>query len=199
MMNDLSSTWRPLTIILVCALFCTRTAADNGMDMDMDMPMPLASGNVLMYFHFTPGDILWFEGWVPKSTGAMVGTCIGLFLLAMVERWISAMRGVMEGYWRVKAQVACNALDSVSSLEKETEERPTPQPSVTKSLRRGVPFIPPHDIVRGIMHSMQAALGYALMLAVMTYQLSFLIAIVVGLGVGEAFFGRYSHITTARN
>ena len=96
MMNSLSP------LLLVCALFCPEIAAHNGMDMDMDMPMQLASGNVLMYLHFTPGDILWFEGWVPKSTGAMIGACIGLFLLAMVERWVSAMRGVMEGYWRAK-------------------------------------------------------------------------------------------------
>ena len=29
----------------------------------------------------------------------MVGTCIGLFLLALVDRWISACRSVMEAHW----------------------------------------------------------------------------------------------------
>lgn len=74
-------------------------AASNGMDMSMDGAMELAVGQMLPYLHFTPGDNLWFLGWVPTSTGAMVGTCIGLFLLSMVDRWIGACRGVMEMHW----------------------------------------------------------------------------------------------------
>lgn len=67
----------------------------------MDMPMDLASGHGMMAFlHFTSGDTLWFEGWVPESSGAIGGTCVGLFLLALVERWLSAMRGMAEMYWR---------------------------------------------------------------------------------------------------
>ena len=78
----------------------------NGMDMSMDSPMNLASGHMLMYFHTTPGDILWFEGWVPQSTGAMVGACIGLFLLALVDRWVAACRGMMEMHWK-KRYICC--------------------------------------------------------------------------------------------
>ena len=77
------------------------------------------------------------------------------------------------------------------------------------------PFIPAHDIVRGILHAGQAALGFAFMLVVMyisfpcstivtiadqdnrTFQVSFIIAIVVGLGVGEMLFGRYISIASA--
>ena len=87
-------------VVCLCALFApTVRAASNGMDMDMDDAMNLASGNMLSYLHFTPGDILWFQGWVPASAGAMVGTCIGLFLFALVERWIAAARAVMQGHW----------------------------------------------------------------------------------------------------
>ena len=74
-------------------------ALDNGMDMSMDGAMSLASGSMIPYLHFTPGDILWFYGWVPTSKGAMVGTCIGLFLFALVDRWLAAARSVMEVHW----------------------------------------------------------------------------------------------------
>lgn len=77
-------------------------ADSNGMDMSMDGAMDLSSGNMLSYLHFTPGDTLWFLGWVPSSKGAMVGVCIGLFLLALVERWLAAVRGVMEVHWAVR-------------------------------------------------------------------------------------------------
>lgn len=62
----------------------------------------LASGNMLPYLHFTLGDTLWFQGWVPQSAGAMVGACIGLFLLAVIARWISACRSLMEAHWRTQ-------------------------------------------------------------------------------------------------
>ena len=72
----------------------------NGMDMSMDGAMPLMSGNMLTYFHFTVGgDVLWFQGWVPLTSGSMFGACVGLFLLALVERWIAGCRGLMEAFW----------------------------------------------------------------------------------------------------
>ena len=60
----------------------------------------LMMGTMKPYLHFTPGDILWFMGWVPQSTGAMVGACIGLFLFAILDRWIAATRSLMESHWR---------------------------------------------------------------------------------------------------
>ena len=75
-------------------------ASSNGMDMSMDGAMDLASGMMRSYLHFTMGDTLWFEGWVPETAGAMVGACVGLFLLAIIERWIAATRSVMEVHWR---------------------------------------------------------------------------------------------------
>ena len=85
-------------IVVVLHLQCA-LADTNGMDMSMDGAMALASGNMLPYLHFTSGDNVLFLGWVPKSAGAMVGTCIGLFMLALVERWVAACRAVMEAHW----------------------------------------------------------------------------------------------------
>lgn len=53
-------------------------------------------------FHFQGGDVLWFLGWMPSSHGAIAGAAIGLFLLAIVERWLAAMRVVMESWWKQK-------------------------------------------------------------------------------------------------
>ncbi|KAH8108381.1 Ctr copper transporter family-domain-containing protein [Phellopilus nigrolimitatus] len=188
-------------------------ASDNGMDMSMDGAMDLASGNMLMYLHFTPGAVLWFQGWVPMSAGAMVGTCIGLFLLGIVSRWIAACRGLMEAHWRKQALIIyANKMNtqrrpletrpdsSSSNVSKGGEaESASGVPDLNKGagvagvgMRSAVPFIPAHDITRGVMHAGQAALDFAFMLAVMTFQVGFIAAIVVGLGVGETLFGRYS-------
>lgn len=72
---------------------------NHGMDMNMDMGMSLASGSMLPYLHFAASDILWFEGWVPQNKGAIGGACVGLFMLALFDRWLSAIRSTAETHW----------------------------------------------------------------------------------------------------
>ncbi|EPQ55533.1 hypothetical protein GLOTRDRAFT_138434 [Gloeophyllum trabeum ATCC 11539] len=197
------------TLVTLLALAAGVAAHDdmNGMDMSMDGAMSLASGQMLTYLHFTPGDILWFQGWVPKSTGAMVGACIGLFLLAILERWIACIRALADMAWWRSAQEALADKRTPQSLPAATNkpERKGKTmslssvpvlPSVPSSQgpRASLPFIPTNDIPRGIIHAVQSALSFAFMLAVMTYQVGFIFAIVVGLGVGETLFGRYTNM-----
>ncbi|KAL0953024.1 hypothetical protein HGRIS_007228 [Hohenbuehelia grisea] len=179
--------------ILAVVALCLHvvSAHDNGMDMDMDGAMQLASGHMLPYLHFTLGDALWFQGWVPKSTGAMVGTCIGLFLLAIVERWIAAMRAMMEVHWRKSAQIALSQKLNRSQSSIRDEEGKSRSVTSLLTMRTAPPFILSHNIARGVMHVGQTALGFAFMLAVMTFQLGFIFAIVLGAGVGETIFGRF--------
>lgn len=71
------------------------------------------------------------------------------------------------------------------------------------------PFILSHDLVRGIAFAGHSALQFAFMLVVMcvpldfymlitltlhsrTFQVGFILSIVVGLGVGETLFGRFA-------
>jgi len=88
--------------VLLAFLIAGVLAHDNGMDMNMDQGMSMNVGNMIMYLHFKLGDNLWFPGWAPHSAGAMVGTCIGLLMLSIAERWLAAIRGVMEAHWRTR-------------------------------------------------------------------------------------------------
>lgn len=60
-------------------------------------------GMMKPWLHFTLGDNLFFMAWVPLSTAAVVGACIGLFILAIITRWLAAMRAVMEVHWAHKS------------------------------------------------------------------------------------------------
>ena len=175
----------------LCVFVALVVADDNGMVMSMDGPMALASGQMLPYLHFATGDIIWFQGWVPESRGAMAGACIGLFLLAVVDRWLSAIRGVAQAHWRNRALVAYS--NKVISLAAKGDQTPSPHPAPPRSRipRTFSAFNWSHDLPRGILFAAQAALSFAFMLVIMSFQASFIIAIVVGLGVGEAMFGRY--------
>ena len=59
-------------------------------------------GTMTMYLHFTPGASVLFGPWIPKTDGAIFGTCVGVFMLAMVDRWFSATAAVMNAYWNKK-------------------------------------------------------------------------------------------------
>ncbi|KAI0338671.1 hypothetical protein BDW22DRAFT_1314894, partial [Trametopsis cervina] len=180
-------------------------AHDNGMDMSMDGSMALPMGQMLPYLHFTPGDMLWFVGWVPQSAGAMVGTCIGLFLLGIVERWIAACSAVMSAHWAHRAEVLrtnrvnAKGLPTSSSSGKSIPESQSSNSSTSTravlrdavTMRSAPPFIASHDILRGVVYAGRSALQFAFMLAIMTFQVGFILSIVVGLGVGEVLFGRY--------
>jgi len=170
-------------LVFLYGLPTTAVAHDDGMDMSMDGSMSLASGTMKPYLHFTPGDVIWFLGWVPQSRGAMVGTCIGLFLLALVDRWLAAIRASAESHWRQRyllfnspfllfrsyqasAQVMqTNRLNALAKDGKHSSNIPRSIPS--RLLNTSLLFIPAHDITRGLLHVGQVALGFAFMLVVM--------------------------------
>ncbi|KAH7882638.1 Ctr copper transporter family-domain-containing protein [Phlebopus sp. FC_14] len=192
--------WLSIAIFVSCLVqLCL--ADENGMDMSMDVPMNLAMGNMLPYLHFTPGDTLWFLGWVPHTKGAMVGACIGIFLFAILERWISACRSLMELHWstrypsaqlistRILIQLKRENITIADKLHTSSTQRLS---GIHKFRRLAPPFIPAHDITRGVVFAAHALLGYLFMLTVMTFQLGFILSLVVGLGVGETMFGRFS-------
>ncbi|KAI9060370.1 CTR copper uptake transporter [Trametes sanguinea] len=187
-----ASSLLPLLAAALVCLFPSVRAHDNGMDMSMDGAMDLAEGQMLPYLHFTRGDIVLFLGWVPSSKSAMVGTCIGVFLLALVERWIAACRGVMEAHWRKRAQIAQADRLNLPTADEKRPNYHTGRLRDSLTLRNAPPFILSHDLSRGILHAVQAALQFAFMLIVMTFQVSFILSIVIGLGVGETLFGRFA-------
>ncbi|KAJ7073225.1 CTR copper uptake transporter [Mycena belliarum] len=131
--------------------------------------------------HFTPiagADTLWFAGWAPRSAGGLLGACLGLFALAVFERWVAARRAVLSAAWARQARQALNGGRGGGGREGRRLEAPGFDVRV--------------DLVRGALHAGQAVLGFAFMLAVMMFQAGYLLAVVLGLGVGEMLFGRYA-------
>ncbi|KAK6981551.1 CTR copper uptake transporter, partial [Favolaschia claudopus] len=173
--------------LIVLALPHTTNAMENGMDMSMDDGMSLASGTMLTYLHFSPiSDTLLFNGWVPQTRGAVFGACVGFFILALVERWLGAVRAMMEAGWgREAARRAKTEKDAKGKGRRRFLGLSAP------------PFVPANDIMRGVIHAVQAALGFVFMLVVMTFQASYIITLIIGLGVGEMLFGRYAAAAAA--
>jgi Ctr copper transporter family len=91
--------------LLLTFLVARALAHDNGMVMSTNQGMSVNMGNMIAYLHFTMGDNLWFIGWAPRSLGAMIGTCIGLFILAVAERWLAVRQAIMEAHWSTRFDI----------------------------------------------------------------------------------------------
>ncbi|KAF8338278.1 uncharacterized protein EI90DRAFT_2909193 [Cantharellus anzutake] len=158
------------------------------------------------YFHFTMGDILWFKAWAPSSAGTVFAACFGLFLLSVSERFLNAIRAIMAIKWEERArrvELVNHTPTPLPTLaraqQSEPKFAPSPDPNAhpesTWGRMRRLPSTPAHDLSRGLLFALQSALGYLLMLAVMTFNVFFIISILTGLGVGETIFGRVAAIT----
>lgn len=153
---------------------------------------------MMPYFHTDGGDNLLFESWVPSSPRAIAGASFAVFFLAILERFVNGLRGRLQGYW------ASNALHRSTEHAIREDNTSNKSESASSSRRCGLtptprkrivpPFILAHDFTRGIIYMFQAAIAYALMLAVMTFQVWYFVSIVLGLGVGELLFGRWASV-----
>lgn len=165
------------------------------------------------WLHFSGGDYLIFKTWLPGSKGAIAGACIALVAFCILDRWIAALRRHMEIQWGSRAlalilqeqrnsqHIDDKAKDAILSDKIDVIEETSLQttPVTVRSRQRLVPpFIPMHDIPRGIFQGVQSLFSYVLMLAVMTFNASYIISIILGLAIGEVLFGRIGRLNGGR-
>ncbi|KAL1667694.1 Ctr copper transporter family-domain-containing protein [Schizophyllum commune] len=169
-------------------------SSDNGSSSTMDMEIQM-----LPYLHFQGGDFLLFKAWVPRSSGAIAGACIGLVVFAILERLVTAWRSRLEDSWAALTHHLLNHIASSSEISTDEDEKgKMPETTTTTTPAPSPQLIPPfilsHDLSRGAMFALQALMSYVLMLAVMTFNAAYLISILAGLGIGEAIFGRWKGV-----
>ncbi|SCV71527.1 BQ2448_3115 [Microbotryum intermedium] len=186
----------------------------HGADMDMNMSNS-SSATMGTSFSTTIGSAqLWFDGWIPTGSSSTAGACVGLALLAIFSRFLAAVRTSCEANWtqsimrqrlaQHRPLVDATLLNTVSmtpsgsDLDGDSDPadraRARTQSDLIDLLHKfhssPAPFTPSIDLPRTVIFTLQAFIGYLLMLAIMTYSAWFFIAIIAGLAVGELLFGR---------
>jgi len=129
---------------------------------------------------------------------------LGLFFLAVFSRLLTAVRSSAEKAWAQSIALRRAASLRVPSLDgsqaaglntklsfSSTTTLATLAPE-TPHWHQAPPFIPAIDIPSSLLFMLEAFVGYMLMLAVMTYNVWWFIAVLLGLGAGQLAFGRYS-------
>ncbi|CUA73712.1 hypothetical protein RSOLAG22IIIB_01227 [Rhizoctonia solani] len=187
--------------------------------MDMDGSSSSSSSETMAmmipYLHFTGGDYLFFDTIAPTSKGAIAGACIVLAALAILERAVAGARGIFALYviHRQKklfqpketdaqfifAQEKVSHEGKITEIEGSTTatgSRASPasiiRPLPAQRQRSMTPLLWPYELARGGLFIVQSFLVYAIMLAVMSFNASYIISIIVGTGIGEILFGRFS-------
>ncbi|KJX92233.1 ctr copper transporter like protein [Zymoseptoria brevis] len=156
--------------------------------------------------HSTP---LYSSAWTPTTAGAYAATCIFIVVLGIISRMLLAYRGKLEAAWHDKAverryvMVAGEPEAERDSPAEKSDEATLTTRGINERVRvvqrtrhamQGTPWRLSTDLPRACIFTLQAAVGYFLMLAVMTLNVGYFMSALAGLFVGELMVGRYTMI-----
>ncbi|GAA5897314.1 copper transporter family protein [Sporobolomyces salmoneus] len=128
-----------------------RHAGHDGMDMGgMNMGQSNSTSVMMMSTYFTTSlgaSNLWFSSWTPTSPGSTFGACLGLFFLAILSRFLAAVKSCAEVAWArsLRQQYLLSSRPSPSSApvdssnEAKTSSSSPPSPDLVSTL----PVLPP--------------------------------------------------------
>ncbi|KAF2227275.1 copper transporter family protein [Elsinoe ampelina] len=167
------------------------------------------SMSMAMYFTTAQDTPLWSQTWTPTSTGAYAGTCIFLIVLAIISRGLAAFRQRLEVKWHdaainrryIVVAGGSNEGQLSNQLKEEGEGGVLTARGIDENVqviktkarsREGTPWRVSTDLPRAGIFTVQAGVGYLLMLAVMTFNVGYFLSILVGLFVGEVALGRFT-------
>jgi len=134
-----------------------------------------------MYFEAGYEATILFEQWKTESVGAMVGSCIGIFLLAILYEGLKFFREMLirKNYVAIDYSKVRGSQDSNGAQVSQTRTAVTCKTSMTSA---------PHYI-QTALHALQLVISYFLMLIVMTFNVWLFISVVLGCTVGYFLFG----------
>ncbi|XP_064457281.1 high affinity copper uptake protein 1-like [Ornithodoros turicata] len=178
-----SSTVQTLLTTVLAATTAAHThsghnpSAHDHMEMDHSGHVQGMS-HMMMYFHFGVNETVLFQGWTISTVGGMVGSVIGVFIMAAVYEGLKYLR---EHLFRLH----------FTSMHYS---------SVAVAGQEGHTLTEVHQIVRNrmiswahgiqtILHMVQVLLSYFLMLVFMTYNVWLCMGIILGAGCGYFIFG----------
>ena len=153
-----------------------------------------------MYFHFDLGDIVLFENWVLQTCWSTFGSCVAFFILAIAYEGLKCYREHMLKRWSFKqrAQISIIGSNGISSSGNGNgHDSPSHQRLAggggdvdmrqPRNSATGKMFSKAH-LVQSVLHILQVAVSYTLMLGFMTFNGWLCISILGGAGFGYFVF-----------
>lgn len=167
-------------------------------------------GGMHMFFQTDSATPLFSAAWTPSNAGTYAATCIFLVVLAALARGLLALRSVQESRWLdrdaarryVSTAHGKTPLAERVSQDRDAKSMTLSENGVEESVfvverKRGIirPWRFSVDPLRAVMDTVIAAIGYLLMLAVMTYNVGYFLSVLGGVFIGTLAVGRYSVVS----
>jgi len=159
----------------------SKMAMGHGGMHDMDM--------MKMYFHVGVKEVILFYGWKTENVGQLVGSCIALFIAALLYEGLKVFREEL----LVKANRALQIQNSPESLPTNDETGENGAGSDQVIIHTGpsamTRILNSWHFLQSFLHIIQVTVSYMLMLVFMTYNVWLCLAVVLGAGAGYFCFG----------
>lgn len=131
-----------------------------------------------LYFHLNYTATILVEQWETTGTWDLFGSCLAVFVLALLYEGLKVFREVM------LRSALINVRYKTSNISKNKDTMLTE----TNGLDR-MSFFTCGHFLQTFLHILQTAISYCLMLIVMTFNLWLTLSIVIGAGAGYFVFG----------
>jgi len=152
----------------------------SGMD-HMDM--------MKMYFHAGVQETILFYGWKTENVGQLIGSCIFLFVAALLYEGLKVFREEL----LVKANTALRLQNNPETLPTNDETGENGAGSDQVIIQTGPTarskICNRWHALQSFLHIFQVTVSYMLMLVFMTYNVWLCLAVVLGAGAGYFCFG----------
>ncbi|KAI9768956.1 MAG: hypothetical protein M1840_004552 [Geoglossum simile] len=177
--------------------------------MPMSSAAPMASPDSMgmsSVFNTATDTPLYSNAWAPHSAAGYAGTCIFLILFAALWRGGFAFKSFVERRWLDAAMhrryvVVAGKQRESERVSQESEAKSTvlltergveEEVRVVRRVSRGVmPWRWSVDLPRALIVVILSGMAYLLMLAVMTFNVGYLLSVLGGIFLGEVAVGRY--------
>jgi copper transporter 1 len=137
--------------------------------------------DMMMYFHVSRDTVLFFEDWNLNSAGSTTGAIMLLFIMAAAFECLKWFREYLKIKFHKKMQKRTCVNCKKSAPTTTNRSDCTSGKCVCQQPER-LPIL--ENITRSLLQVVQLFTSYALMLAVMTYNIWLVMAVVLGSGLG---------------
>ncbi|KAK6355363.1 hypothetical protein TWF696_004472 [Orbilia brochopaga] len=166
----------------------------DGMDMggSGSMSNSTASHGMGMVFQWVLETPLYSYAFTPSNSGQYVGAIFFLIVLAFIHRGIIAFASHKESVWKEQESRRKIVIATPSSLD-DNDDKASVAVSSREEVRTRMPWRWQVDAVRALLSTVKTGVHYLLMLAVMSLNVGYFFAVLIGVFLGDIVFARYGH------